>query len=215
MNKRLRLLLADDHAILRDSLRAYLELQPDMQVVGEAADGLEAIQEALRLQPDLILLDLAMPQLSGLDVTRRLKQDLPACKVLILSQYNDADYVLPILQAGADGYVVKRAGGNEVLRAIRTVANNDVYLHPSIVHLVIRATGRQGISEPEASIILTRREQEVLALVGEGKTNQQIADVLYISMKTVDKHRASLARKLGLSNRAALIRYALISKRLS
>ncbi len=210
MTDSLRILLADDHAILRDSLRAYLELQPDIQVVGEAANGFEAIQEALRLQPDLILLDMAMPQLGGLDVTCRLKQDLPACKILILSQYDDTDYVLPILQAGADGYVVKKAGGSEVLRAIKTVVSDDVYLHPSIVPLVLRATGRQVKPEQEATASLTRREQEVMALVGAGKTNQEIADALFISTKTVDKHRANLLRKLGLPNRAALIRYAVL-----
>ena len=120
MTNRLRILLADDHAILRESLRAFLDFQPDIEVVGEAADGLEAIQEALRLQPDLILLDMAMPHLGGLDVTRRLKQDLPQCKILILSQYDDADTVLPILQAGADGYVVKNAGGSEVLACAKS-----------------------------------------------------------------------------------------------
>ena len=208
MTDRLQILLADDHAILRESLRTYLDLQPDMQVVGEAADGRDAIHEALRLQPDLILLDMAMPELSGLEVTRRLKQDLPQCKILILSQYDDADTVLPILQAGAAGYVVKKAGGSEVLRAIRAVANDDVYLHPSIVHLVLEATGRQAKPGPEATGSLTSREQEVLALIGAGKTNQQIADALFISMKTVDKHRANLLRKLSLPNRAALIRYA-------
>lgn len=209
----LRILLADDHAILRDSLRAYLELQPNIQVVGEAADGLEAVQEALRLQPDLILLDMAMPQLGGLDVARRIKQELPECKILILSQYDDADTVLPILQAGADGYAVKKAGGSEVLRAIRAVASGDVYLHPSIVHLVLEATGRHYKADPDVQIGLTRREQDVLSLIGEGLSNKQIADILFISMKTVDKHRASLSRKLGLPNRAALIRYALNSKR--
>lgn len=213
MTKNVRILLVDDHAILRDSLRAFLSFQPDIQVIGEAADGIEAIQEALRLQPDLILLDMAMPQMGGLDVTSRLKQDLPQCKILILSQYDDADYVLPILRAGADGYVVKKAGGSEVLRAIRAVVNDDMYLHPAIVHLVLEATGRPHTVVPEGTIALTRREQEVLALIGKGLSNKQIADTLCISMKTVDKHRASLSRKLGLPNRAALIRYALSSQR--
>lgn len=209
MTRIIRILLVDDHAILRDSLRAFLSFQPDIQVVGEAADGIEAIQEALRHQPDLILLDMAMPLMGGLDVTRRLKQDLPQCKVLILSQYNDADYVLPILQAGADGYVLKKAGGSEVLRAIRAVVNGDMYLHPAIVHLVLEATGRSHNVVPGDKITLTRREKEVLALIGKGLSNKQIADTLCVSMKTVDKHRASVSRKLGLPNRAALIRYAL------
>ena len=155
---------------------------------------------------------MAMPHLGGLEVTRRLKQDLSQCKILILSQYDDADTVLPILQAGADGYVVKNAGGSEVLRALRAVASGDVYLHPSIVRLVLEASGRQPKPKREAMVVLTRREQEVLALIGDGRTNKQIADALCISMKTVDKHRANLARKLSLPNRAALIHYALSSK---
>lgn len=210
-----RILLVDDHAILRDSLRAFLSLQPDLQVVGEAADGVEAIQEALRLQPDLILLDMAMPEMGGLEVTRHLKQELPQCKILILSQYDDADYVLPILRAGADGYVVKRAGGGEVVSAIRAVINDDMYLHASVVPLVLEATGRKAFVGSEAKVDLTRREEEVLTLIGEGLSNKQIAEALVVSIKTVDKHRANLLHKLDLPNRSALIHFALNRKRIS
>ena len=125
---RIRVVLADDHAILRDSLRAFFDLQPDIEVVGEATSGLDAVQETMRLIPDLLLLDLAMPDLDGLEVARRLKQQLPQCKVVILSQYSDPENVLASLRSGADGYVLKKAGGNELLRAIRVVADGDVYL---------------------------------------------------------------------------------------
>ncbi len=206
---RIRVLLVDDHAILRDSLKAFLSLHAEVEVVGEAADGLEAIQEAMRLRPDVVLLDVAMPGLSGLEVTRRLKQDLPGCRILVLSQYGDADYVVPILRAGADGYLLKKAGGNEVLRAIKAVAADDAYLYPSVAQLILDYSLRGEKVSDDALRSLTDREREVLVLIGEGLTNQKIADALAISVKTVDKHRASLMQKLGLANRAELIRFAL------
>lgn len=206
---RIRVLLVDDHAILRDSMKAFLSLHTEVEVVGEAADGLEAIQEAMRLRPDVVVLDVAMPGLSGLEVTRRLKQDLPGCRILILSQYGDADYVVPILRAGADGYLLKKAGGNEVLRAIKAVAADDAYLYPSVAQLILDYSLRGEKVGDDALRSLTDREREVLVLIGEGLTNQKIADALAISVKTVDKHRASLMQKLCVANRAALIRFAL------
>lgn len=206
---RIRVLLADDHAILRDSMRAFLSLHAEIEVVGEAVDGLETIQEAVRLRPDVVVLDVAMPGLSGLEVTRRLKQDLPGCRILILSQYGDPDYVVPILRAGADGYLLKKAGGNEVLRAIKAVAAGEAYLYPSVAQLILDISLRGEKSVDDALRLLTDREREVLALIGEGLTNQKIADALGISVKTVDKHRANLMQKLGVANRAALIRFAL------
>lgn len=205
---RIRVVLADDHAILRDSLRAFFDLQPDIEVVGEATSGLDAVQETMRLIPDLLLLDLAMPDLDGLEVARRLKQQLPQCKVVILSQYSDPENVLASLRSGADGYVLKKAGGNELLRAIRVVADGDVYLHPAIAHLVVEAIALESNPEQIVASSLTNRELQVLAMIAEGKTNRHIADALFISMKTVDKHRASLLRKLDLPHRAALIHYA-------
>ncbi len=214
----IRLFLADDHAVLRDSLKAFLDLQTDLTVVGEAADGVTAIAEVLRLRPDVLLLDLAMPGLGGVEVTYRLKRDLPTCSIVILSQHQDPDYVLPVLRAGADGYVLKTAGGHDVVTAIRTVQRGDAYLHPAIVRLVlevsVRADGpfRDAQDVQDAQVHLTQREQEVLALIGQGQTNQQIAEALSISSKTVDKHRARLVQKLQVASRAELIRYALERK---
>jgi two-component system response regulator NreC len=210
----IRVLIADDHAVLRDSLKAFLALFPDIQVIGEASSGIETLNQARQLRPDVVLLDLAMPELGGLDVLRRIRNDLPECKVVILSQYELPDYILPALREGAQGYVLKRASGQEVVQAIRTVANGEAYLHPSIAGLVIQTallhSGHSSSKHPNT--VLTEREKDVLALIGEGKTNSEIAQILSISTKTVDKHRASLMRKLGISTRAGLIKYALLQK---
>lgn len=210
--KPISVLLADDHAVLRDSMQAFLQLHAEIEVVGAAEDGVQTISEALRLQPDVILLDIGMPNLGGLEVTRRLKQELPQCKILVLSQHRDPNYVLPILQAGANGYVLKKAGGNEVVHAIKAVAAGQAYLHPAIAELVLQMSVRSEDSWQTPLEILTDREREVLALIGQGQTNQQIAQTLSISHKTVDKHRASLMEKLGANSRAELIRYAVEQK---
>jgi DNA-binding NarL/FixJ family response regulator len=206
----IRILLADDHAVLRDSLRAFLGIYPDMEVVGEAADGLETLAQAEALHPDVVLLDLAMPKLSGLDVLRSLHRDHPECQLLVLTQHDAPDYVLPALQAGARGYLLKRAGGAEVVQAVRAVARGESFLHTAVTHLVIDSvrTGANLTSFPPDGR-LSVREREVLALIAEGHTNGEIARVLGISAKTVDKHRASLMEKLGIRTRSGLIRYAL------
>ncbi len=205
----IRVLLADDHAVLRDSLRAFLGMYPDLEVVGEASDGLETLAQVQVLRPDVLVLDMAMPNLGGLEVLRRLAQEHPACKVLILTQHEAPQYVLPALQAGAKGYLLKKAGGSEVVQAVRAVARGESVLHPGIAHLVIEAAvqGTPRQDSPQGS--LTGREREVLALIGEGRTNSEIAKALGVSPKTVDKHRASLMQKLGVTSRAGLIRFAL------
>jgi len=210
--KKIKVLLADDHAVLRDSMTAFLGLHSELEVVGEAADGLQAIEKAMSLQPDILLLDIGMPNLSGLEVTRRLKRDIPECRIVILSQYYDPDYVLPILKAGADGYILKKAGGKEVVQAIHAVQRGEAYLHSAVAQTVLDTSvrGRQVWTGPLET--LTNREREVLTLIGEGQTNQQIALALSISSKTVDKHRAHLMEKLQVNSRAELIRYALEHK---
>jgi len=186
-------------------------MYPDLKVVGEASDGVETLEQAMALRPDILLLDMAMPNLGGLEVLRRISKDLPDCKVVILTQHEAPAYILPALQAGAKGYLLKKAGGGEVVQAVRAVARGESVLHPSIAKYVIeaavRGTPEAGQVPPPAA--LTDREQEVLALIAEGKTNAEIASVLSISPKTVDKHRASLMDKLGVTNRAGLIRYAI------
>jgi two-component system response regulator NreC len=206
----IRVLLADDHAVLRDSLRAFLSMYPDIEVVGEAADGVETLAQAQALKPDVLLLDMAMPNLSGLDVLRRLGKEQPECKVLVLTQHEAPQYVLPALRAGAKGYLLKKAGGTEVAQAVRAIARGESILHPSVASFVIEAAVR---SAPETAssapaVSLTDRENEVLSLIAEGQTNAEIARALHISPKTVDKHRASLMEKLNIHTRAGLIRYA-------
>ena len=208
----IRVFLADDHAVLRDSLKAFLNLHTDLAVIGEAGDGITAIADVLRLRPDVLLLDLAMAGLSGVEVTCRLKRDLPTCKIVILSQHQDPDYVLPVLRAGADGYVLKTAGGDDVLSAIRAVQRGEAYLHPAIVRLVLEFSVRVDNPPEDTPVRLTPREQEVLVLIGQGQTNQKIAEALSISRKTVDKHRSRLIQKLQVDSRAELIRYALEEK---
>ena len=205
----IRVLLADDHAVLRDSLRAFLGMYPDLEVVGEASDGLETLTHVQALHPDVLLLDMAMPNLGGLEVLHRIGQEYPACRVLILTQHEAPQYVLPALQAGAKGYLLKKAGGSEVVQAVRAVARGESVLYPGIAHLVIEAAV-QGAPRPESPQgSLTGREREVLALIGEGRTNSEIAKALGVSPKTVDKHRASIMQKVGVTSRAGLIRYAL------
>jgi two-component system response regulator NreC len=206
--KPIRVLLADDHAVLRDSMKTYLDLQPEIEVIGEAADGFQAISESMRLQPDVLILDMGMPNFGGLEVTCRLKRELPQCHILVLSQHHDPDYVLPVLQSGADGYLLKKAGGKELVRAIKAVVAGEAYLHPAIAELVLQTSVRDREIWEDPLGVLTPREREVLALIADGQTNQKIAAALSISTKTVDKHRANLMRKLHVSNRAALIRFA-------
>lgn len=210
----IRVMLVDDHTVLRDSLKAYLALYPDIEVVGEAADGIEALSKVRQLHPDIVLLDLAMPGLSGVDVLRRIRKDAPDCKVVVLTQHELPEYILPALREGAKGYILKRAGGNEVVQAIRAVAQGESYLHPAITSFIIEAALRPDLPSRAGGPAedLTEREREVLALIGEGKTNAEIAALLSISAKTVDKHRASVMSKLNITTRAGLIKYALSKK---
>lgn len=208
---RIRVLLADDHAVLRDSLAAFLALYPDIEVVGQAADGVEALAQIAALRPDVALLDLNMPGLGGLEVLRRASKEHPACRIVILTQYDAPQYILPALQAGARGYLLKKAGGAEVVNAVRAVARGESVLHPTVTQFVIETAvqGATNLEEAEAKASLTDREREVLRLIGDGLTNAEIAAALQISPKTVDKHRSRLVEKLNLPTRAALIRYAL------
>ncbi|MBI4787841.1 MAG: response regulator transcription factor [Chloroflexi bacterium] len=205
----IKVMLADDHAVLRDSLRAFLAMYSDIEVVGEAADGLETLAQAQALRPHVLLLDMAMPNLGGLEVLRHLAKEQPACKVLVLTQHQAPQYVLPALQAGAKGYLLKKMGGSEVAQAVRAVARGESVLHPAIAPLVIQAAVQGQPRADRSQIAPTEREGQVLALIAEGKTNPEIALALGISQKTVDKHRANLMRKLGVTTRAGLIRYAL------
>lgn len=207
----MRILLVDDHAVLRSGLRLLINSQADMVVVGEASNSEEGLERARSLGPDIVLLDISMPGTSGLDVIHILKHDLPATRVLILTMHEEEGYLRRALASGAAGYVPKSAADVEVLSALRAVARGDAYIHPSHARLLIEGIlPTQGSSPPQDPYAsLSEREAEVLRLVVLGHTNSQIAERLFISVKTVEGYRARMMEKLGLKNRAALVRYAL------
>jgi two-component system response regulator NreC len=207
---KIRVLLVDDHGIVREGLRAMLSLNQDMEIVGEAEDGREAINQTRCCAPNVVVMDISMPGMDGLQATKRLTRDFPEVRVLVLSQHDNERYVLPVLQAGASGYVLKRSVGAELVEAIRTVHRGDCWLPPHIAQTVLSYC-RQGPGAPpdDDRSLLTEREQEVLKLVVEGYTSRQIADLLYLSKRTVMCHRANIASKLGIHNRIELVRYAM------
>ncbi|MBI2759051.1 MAG: response regulator transcription factor [Chloroflexi bacterium] len=206
---KIRILLVDDHAVLRAGIRALLDMQPDIEVVGEAGEGQQAVTRVRELQPDVVLMDVGMPGLDGMAATRQIKEAYPQTRILILTQHENKEYVLPALKIGASGYVLKRAEGDELLTAIRAVHAGGTFLDPAIASL-LADNARRGPGAPSDPFDgLTDREREVLILLAQGKTYQQIAETLFISSKTVDFHRTNLMRKLNLENRAELTRFAL------
>ncbi len=209
----IRVLIADDHAILRDGIRSLLERQPDFVVVGEAGNGSEALTQAQALAPDILLMDLAMPEMDGLEATRRLRQLLPDIKVLILTQHDNREYIAPALQAGAVGYVLKRSGSREVVNAIRQVYEQGAFVAPEVaqrlVHTALSESTESTSTPTEALPHLTDRELQVLRLVVEGLSNKEIARALIISPKTASVHRTNIMSKLGVRNSADLVRYVM------
>jgi DNA-binding NarL/FixJ family response regulator len=206
----IRVLLADDHAVVRDGLTAILDEAADIRVVGQAADGLEAVRQAGELEPDVVVMDLAMPRLNGIEATRRILAANPATRILILSQYESDQYVLDALGAGAAGYLLKRDAGADLADGIRALCRWGAVLHPLAARTALDALrqgwGGHGSDSYER---LTDREREVLILVAEGYTSQQVADLLHVSPKTVDSHRTSLMAKLDLHDRTEVVKYAL------
>jgi two-component system response regulator NreC len=211
MKPKTRILLADDHAVLRAGLRLLLNSQADLEVVGEAASGIEVIALAETLQPDLILLDLSMPSLGGLDALRALRHIAPGSRILILTMPDDPQYLRQALKNGAAGYVLKRAADIELLSAVRAVLQGEVYVHSSMTRVLLEDLLPQTDSGNESDLwnTLSEREQEVLRQVALGYTGTEIAEKLSLSVKTVETYRARGMEKLGLINRAALVRYAL------
>ena len=209
---KIRVLLVDDHTILKEGLKALLNLSEDIQVIAEAADGREAIDCVHRYDPDVVVMDIAMPGMGGIEATRRITNANPHSRVLILSQHDNERYVLPVLQAGALGYVVKRAVGEELMTAIRTVYRGEPYLRPCVEKMVLRDYQEQAKATQDSEngeYGLTERQKEVLKLVAEGYTSQEIAELLHLSIKTVNSHRENIYQKLGTSNLAELIKIAL------
>jgi DNA-binding NarL/FixJ family response regulator len=210
---KIQLLIADDHTILRQGIRILLEREPDIQVVGEAEDGHSAIRLTRELHPDMVLMDIAMPLMNGLEATRQIRRESPRVKVLILSMYENEEYIRQSLAAGAMGYILKDADASELLTAIRAVYHNGAVLSPAITRLVIEDYLRWG-DLPVGNLTdgLSSREREVLQLIAEGHTNKQIAEILCISIKTVQAHRANIMSKLDLHDRGELVKYAIRKK---
>lgn len=206
---KIRVLLVDDHVILREGLRSLLNLYEDMEVVGEAMDGAQALELLQQLEVDVVVMDMAMPGMGGLEATRHIINLFPYIKILVLSQHDDERYVLRVCQAGALGYVLKRSASNELVAAIHTVFNGESYLPPTIAGKLLSAL-RNGDhqSNEEDYNRLTEREREILVLVTQSKTSNDIAELLHISKKTVMCHRANIYKKLGTHNRLELIKYA-------
>jgi two-component system response regulator NreC len=205
-----RLLLVDDHAVVRSGLRMLLENEREIEIVGEAGSAEAAIEAALRLKPNLILMDIGLPDLSGIDATREIKKRLPEVSIVALTIHEDEEYFFKMLEAGASGYVPKRAAPEELLTAIRAAAKGEVYIYPSLAKLLVRdflSGGRPA--DEQTSSGLTEREQEILTHLAEGANNEEIATALVISPKTVARHRENIMRKLNLHSRSELVRYAI------
>ena len=203
-------LLADDHAVVRSGLRMVLDSQPDIEVVAEAGDGAEAVQRALQGDIDLAILDVAMPRMTGLQAAAELNRRRPELRVLILSMYDNEQYFFEALKAGASGYVLKSAANRDLVEAVRASMRGEPFLYPAAVTALIRdylERARHGEATPEDP--LTPREQEVVKLIAEGHTSEEIAEILVISKKTVERHRANILEKLGMRNRVELTRYAI------
>lgn len=205
----IRILLVDDHAILRDGLRALLSYYPDVEVVGEAEDGSQALECVEGLSPDIVLMDIAMPVMNGLEATQRIRQEHPETRILILTQYEDQPYVLSLLRAGVSGYVLKRALGTDLIKALRTVARGESFLYPSVTTTVLEQLRQPEVETSQDEDDLTPREDEILRRVADGETSRQIALALGISVKTVEWHRGNLMSKLGVRSVAELVRVAI------
>jgi len=208
--KKLRILLADDHKVVRDGLRLLIATQRDMRVVGEAGNGKEALKQARALEPDVVVMDLSMPELNGLQVTERLKAEHSKAKVVALTVHEDASYLLQLCKAGAAGYVLKRSAGDDLIHAIRTVAAGGLHFDPSLASKALSGHGRD-LSSGVGALAgdLSEREKEVLILLAWGYSNKEIAGHLELSIKTVETYRVRISEKLGLRSRAKLVQFAL------
>jgi len=207
----IRVIVADDHTILREGVCSLLALQSDIEVVGEASDGLEALELLGEAAVDVVIMDMVMPRMNGLEATREIKRRWPGVKILILSMYDDDAYVQQVIQAGASGYVLKRVATEDLVQAIHEVHSGASFLYPPIAAKLIDDYRRvvRGDTPPDTVGVLTPREQEVLRLIAEGNTNQDIADILGLSRKTVESHRGNIMRKLQLHDVTDLVKYAI------
>ena len=209
--KKIKVLIVDDHTLVRDGIRALLALVADIEVIGEAANGKEAVEKVRQLTPDVVLMDLAMPIMGGLEATRRIRRESPGTKVLALTQYDDGEYVVPVIEAGARGFVTKMGAFSDLASAIQAVYRGDSFLSPIAAAALVEERQQKATGEVRKDTYqqLTDREREVLKLVVEGHTIREIADMLVITPKTVESYKTSLMNKLNIHNRTDLIRFAI------
>jgi len=209
--QKIRVLVVDDHTIVRDGISALLALAGDIEVVGEATNGSEALKKVRELKPDVVIMDIAMPIMGGLEATRRISKEFPKTKVLVLTQHDDKEYFFPVIESGASGFISKAGASSELVQGIRSVYRGDSFLSPSVAKLMIEDyqhnTGERGKQDPYNQ--LTERERDILKLLAEGHSTQKIADILVITPKTVEGHKTNLMAKLGIHNRIELVKYAL------
>jgi len=206
--EKIKILLVDDHAIMRDGIKALLSIYDDIEVIGEASAGREAMEMARELNPDVVVMDISMPGMDGLEVTHRLTKRNPRMKVIILTQHDNREYILSTIKVGAAGYIPKKALGSDLVSAIRAIRSGDSFLYPSAARTLIDDYRKQA-EQPDIYESLTEREREILKLIAEGRTSREIAEALYISQKTVQGHRTKIMEKLDLHNRTELIKYAM------
>jgi DNA-binding NarL/FixJ family response regulator len=204
-----RILIADDHAIVRSGLKKVLDAKPDLEVIAEAEDGAEAVEKALKEDVHLAILDVSMPRMTGIQAAAELHKRKPELKTLMLSMHDSEQFLFEALKAGASGYVLKSGADTDIVDAVRAAMRGDSYLYPSAVTSLVRDYIERGDSAKEEFDVLTPRELEVLKLIAEAYTSQQIADALFISIKTVDRHRQNILEKLGMRDRVELTRYAI------
>lgn len=208
---KIKILVVDDHAIVREGVRMILTKETDLAVVGEAADGQEALDLTKRLQPQVVVMDISMPGMGGIEATQTIRETFPTVQVLALTMHEDETYVFQLLRAGAAGYVLKRAAAQDLVQAVRAAAKGEAFLYPSVARKVVEDYLKrvEAGEERERYDGLTGREKEILTLIASGSSNQQIAEKLFISIKTVQTHRAHILEKLGLHDRTELVRYAI------
>lgn len=210
----IKVLLVEDHDLVRQGIKALLDREDEIEVVGEACNGLEALEKVRLLNPDVILMDMNMPQMGGLECTRKIKAEMPSKKILILSMHDHESYLIDMLDAGANGYILKNTSKEELLFAIRKIANDGIYMGPEFTLSMLakfKASGGFTTAQKKSDIRLTEREMDVLHMVAEGKTNMQIAQELFTSVRTIETRRKNLLDKTGTTNTATLIKYAVLN----